>query len=70
MAVPQVLIDKMKEVDDETTAVGVEVARLRDLVSTSMTAEDVATVTNGLDAIETRLKGIAADPNNPVPPTP
>lgn len=68
--VPQELTDVLKKIDDDTTALAVVVASLRDSVKTSMTETEVNNFRTTLDAVEARLRATAADPNNPVPPGP
>jgi hypothetical protein len=70
MAVPQQLIDALKKIDDDTTALAGVVKGLRDQITTGMTQADVDAIKASLDQVATRLEGIAADPNNPIPPTP
>lgn len=70
MAIPQSVTDALAQLDAETTAVGVYVEGLRDLVKTGMTAAEVNTVATGMTAVADRLKGLAHDPQNPVDPTP
>lgn len=70
MAIPQALQAALDLIDEETNALAVVVKTLRDKISTGMTDADVAAVQAKLDAVATRLDGIAADPNAPVPPGP
>lgn len=70
MAVPQELTDALKKIDDDTTALAGVVKSLRDQITTSMTQPDVDALKSSLDQVATRLEGIAADPNQPVPPGP
>lgn len=67
---PAELTAALDRVDNDTTLVAAVVRSLRDRITTSMTAEDVAAVKGKLDEIGTRLEGTAADPANPVPPGP
>ena len=70
MAVPQDLQDVLNKIDADTTAVANTVKALDALISTAMTQTDVDAVKATLSAVATRLEGIAADPNVPVPPGP
>jgi hypothetical protein len=70
MAIPQALTDALNKLNTETNEISEYVKGLKDKISTSMTAEEVASVTAGLDAVSTRLDGLAANPDNPVPPSP
>ncbi len=70
MAVPQALTDALALIDRDTNALATVVTNLRNAISTSMTQADVDAVQASLAAVATRLEGIAADPNTPVPPGP
>lgn len=70
MAIPQELTDALAKLDTETTGLATVVTQLRDMIKTGMTPEDVAVVRGNLDAVAERLKGIAHDPNAPIPPEP
>jgi hypothetical protein len=70
MAVPQALTDALKKIDDDTTALAGVVKSLRDQIGTGMSQADVDAVKGSLDAVATRLEGIASDPANPIPPGP
>lgn len=63
----QKTLDLLKKIDDETTAVGAEVADLKGKIGTGMSDADVTELQGRLGAISDRLTGIAADPANPVP---
>lgn len=63
------LDDLVIAIDNETNAVAAEVSALRAQLAAAPTVTQ-ATL-DKLSSISTRLQGIAADPNNPVPaPTP
>jgi len=70
MAVPQELTDALNKIDADTDALAAVVKGLRDKITTTMTQADVDAVKTKLDQVATRLEGIAADPNQPVPPGP
>lgn len=70
MPVPQDLTDALNKIDADTDAVAATIKSLDALISTSMTAADVAAVKTTLAATAARLEGIAVDPNVPVPPGP
>lgn len=69
-ATPQSLTDAIAKINADTDALATVVTNLRSAISTSMTQADVDAVTATLSAVATRLEGIAADPNAPVPPGP
>lgn len=68
--VPQELTDALARINTETDNLAVTVTALRDQIKTTMTTQEVADVTSGLNAVADRLKGIGADPSEPVPPGP
>jgi len=68
MALPQKLTDALARLNTETDEMASYVRGLQDTISTSMTQEDVDSVHAGLEAVATRLDGIAKDPENPAPP--
>jgi hypothetical protein len=70
MAVPQEMTDALSKIDTETNELAAVVTDLRSRITTGMTQEDVAAVTGKLGEVATRLDGIAADPNAPVPGPP
>jgi hypothetical protein len=70
MAVPQALTDALAKVDTETNNLAAVVTDLRSKIGVGMTQTDVDAVDATLDAISTRLSGIAADPTNPIPAGP
>ncbi len=70
MAIPQVMIDAMNQIDSATTEVGEDLLRLRDQVKVGMTQADVDAVQARMTGQANRLKEFAKDPEDPVPPTP
>jgi len=68
MAIPQKLTDALARLDSETDEMATYVRGLQDTITTSMTQDDVDSVHAGLQAVATRLDGIAKDPENPAPP--
>lgn len=70
MAISKEMSDLLHRLDVETTKVGEVVRTLRDKISTSMTAEDVAAVQEKMDAVADRLEATASDPDQPIPPGP
>jgi hypothetical protein len=67
MAIPQVMIDAMNQIDSATTEVGEDLLRLRDQVKVGMTQADVDAVKDRLTAQAARLTEFAKDPEDPVP---
>jgi hypothetical protein len=67
VAIPQALTDAMNEIDTETNNLSRVVEDLRGRVKTDMSPQEVDGVTQALGVVANRLKGIAADPNNPIP---
>lgn len=67
---PGPLDDVLGQIDTATNEVAAKVAALRDQIKTGMSAAEVTAVKDKLTAVETRLKGIAADPADPVPTPP
>lgn len=68
--VPQELTDALARINAETDNLAVTVTALRDQIKTTMTTQEVADVTAGLNAVADRLKGIAVNPDEVVPPGP
>lgn len=68
MAVPQSITDALAALDTATNEVATYIAGLKGVISTSMTQADVDMVHNGIDAAVARLKALASDQGNPVPP--
>jgi hypothetical protein len=58
----------MGRIDAATTAIAAKLTALLAKIGTGMSDADVAEVTAGLEAEASKLEGIAADPDNPVPP--
>jgi hypothetical protein len=67
--ISQELKDAMAELDTETTAIGNRIADLSGQITTAMTPDEVKQVVDQLNSESSRLKTLASDPNNPVPPT-
>jgi multidrug resistance efflux pump len=59
--------DAMARIDAATTAIAARLAKLVGQIGTGMSDADVAAVTAGLTAEATKLEGLGADPDNPVP---
>lgn len=57
----------LTRIDTATNTVAAELKDLTDKVATSMSPADVADVQSRLAAAATKLEGVAADPNDPVP---
>ncbi len=62
----------LTKIDDETNQVAAEIQQLKDQIANSggISAADADAVVAKLGALQTRLQGLAADPNNPVPAPP
>jgi hypothetical protein len=69
-AIPQPLVDAMTKLNEAAVVVADEFIRLRDQINTGMSQADVDDLKTQITSAADRLKGFAADPNNPVPPTP
>jgi hypothetical protein len=67
-AVPPEYTDAMTDVNAATDELATYVDGLRGTIKTSMTQAEVTAATQGLQAVSSRLRGIAKDPNEPVPP--
>lgn len=68
MAAPEMLAT-LQRIDAAATNLAGDLARLRDLITTQMSPEDVARVQAALDAAAVRLEGLAAEtPEPPVAP--
>lgn len=70
MAVPASLSAAISAINDDTNQLATVVTDLRSQIGVGMSQSDVDAVNAQLGAIATHLQGIAADPNNPVPPNP
>jgi len=57
----------LKEIDDETNSLSARVDAIAANLAEGMTKEQTLEAIAEAKAISARLKGIAADPNNPVP---
>jgi hypothetical protein len=60
----------LKDLDAACNGVAVLVQQQRDKIKEGMSAGDVAVVKANLDQAVIRLNGLAADPNEPNPPSP
>ena len=67
MAASKELKDLCREIDTATDAVAVILTDLRDRVKTSMTQAEVDEIKAELSARVEELKGIAKNPDEPVP---
>lgn len=70
MAIPQAMTDALNKIDADTNALAAVVTDLRSKIGVGMSQADVDAVDAKLAEVATRLEGIAADPQNPVPPGP
>lgn len=70
MAIPKPISDAISAINDDTNQLATVVINLRSQVKVGMTQEDVDAVQAQLTDIGTHLRGIAADPDNPVSPAP
>jgi hypothetical protein len=59
-----------QELDDITTNIAADIDRLKEKVSTGMNDADVAEVAAGFEAVASRLRAVANDPDNPDPEAP
>jgi len=69
-AVPPEFIEGLAEINAATNEVAAAMEAEREKTKTAMTPQEVADHKAALTSLANRLRGIAADPNNPVPPTP
>ena len=69
MAISKELQDAMAAIDDATNAVATRITDLSGQISTGMSQADVDAVVAQLNTEATKLNTIAADPNQPVPPS-
>ena len=67
--VPQNLTDALNRSKAAVPAVAAKIQSLKDQISTSMTAQEVADVQSQLDQMATQLEGLIIDPQ-PQPPAP
>lgn len=70
MAISQQLADVLVALDTATNDIGARIDALTAKIGTGMSQADVDSVVSSLQNEVTRLNGLAADPNNPVPPNP
>jgi len=69
MAISQALQDAMAKIDQATNTVAQRITDLSGQISTGMSQADVDAVVSQLNGEADKLNTIAADPNNPVPPS-
>lgn len=69
-AIPPELTDALNDLNAATNETATVVDGLRAKVKASMTPAEVQSVQDGLTAVSARLRGLAADPDNPAPPAP
>lgn len=67
MAIHPDLLHALEDIDTATNEVAAEIDELRQQVKIGMTAEDVEAVHARLHGQAERLRGVAKDPENPVP---
>lgn len=67
MAIPEDILHALDDIDAATNDVAAEVDELRASVKPGMTPEEVEAVHARMHAQADRLRGIAKDPENPVP---
>lgn len=70
MAISKELQDAIAAIDAATNNVAARITDLSGQITTGMSQADVDAVVAQLNTEATKLNTIAADPNNPVPPTP
>lgn len=69
--VPQEMTDAIARINAAVPAIAATIQSLKDQISESMTAAEVADVQSQLDSIATQLEGIVAPPEpTPEPPAP
>jgi hypothetical protein len=69
MAVSQEMATALASIDTATTAVGDRIAALALQITTDMSQAEVSSIVTQLNSDAAKLTSIAADPNNPVPPS-
>ena len=67
MADQQSLLAGMQQIDAETNRIAGVLNDLKNQIAQGMTPEQVTQVQNQLDMQIAKLKGVGADPDNPVP---
>lgn len=67
-AIPPELTEALADLNAATNEVAATVDTLRAQIKNQMTPAEVQQVQQGLADVSGRLRGMAADPNNPVPP--
>jgi hypothetical protein len=60
--VPQEMTDAIARINAAVPAIAAKIQSLKDQISQSMTAEEVADVQSQLDGIATQLEGLATEP--------
>jgi hypothetical protein len=70
MPVSQEFQDALSDLDAATNEVATVVDALRNQLKTSMTPEEVSNAKDTLSGVSARLRGIAKNPDDPVPPPP
>jgi len=70
MALPQPVLDSFKAIDDETTRVADLFASLLAEIKVGMTQAAIDEVVKTGTAAADRLRGIAKNPDDPIPPGP
>lgn len=67
-AIPPELTEALADLNAATNEVAATVDTLRAQIKNQMTPAEVQQVQQGLSDVSNRLRGLAADPNNPTPP--
>lgn len=67
-AIPPELQQTLADLDQATNETATTVQGLRNQIKAQMTPAEVQQVQTGLDGVVQRLRGLAQDPDNPVPP--
>jgi hypothetical protein len=67
MALDPRIVDLTKRFDNATTAIAARIKTLTDQIGTGMSQEDVDTLVAQLTEEATKLEGLGADPNQPIP---
>lgn len=70
MALAEEIRALLAKIDAATNAVAERIAQLKAQIKNSLTDAEVADIQSQLTAAEARLRAVAADPDNPVPPAP
>ena len=64
--VPQEMTDAIARINAAVPAIAAKIQSLKDQISQSMTAQEVADVQSQLDQMAAQLEGLATDPQPPV----